>query len=179
MDLNSEQINQSRRHFFAQSFSVASTATWLSSSAMGQASDIKNRPSTLGAFLDTLIPSDETASATEAGILNPYLEWLDDDSFFKEVSFQVSNWLNEEALLISEKTFTLLEEVSRIRLLTELETLPIYTVGRTFFDSSRNQAFSLYYSRQESWQSLVLSRPPQPIGYLKYYEAITLDKSRG
>jgi hypothetical protein len=43
-------------------------------------------------------------------------------------------------------------------------------VPRRFYELIRQRAVELYYSRQQAWGGLAISRPPQPVGYPDHWK---------
>ena len=123
---------------------------------------------TLGAWLDTLIPADETPSATQLGVDRMMLAAARTDPDYRIVLDFGRKWLDAQARSRGVRDFAALDMAGREAIITLAagagEDAPEYH----FFLSMRQEAFAFYYARPESWPGLGYRGPPQPLGHMDY-----------
>lgn len=127
-----------------------------------QASD-----ATLAAWLDTLIPADETPSATQLGIDRMMLAVARKDPDYRIVLDFGCSWLDQQARAQGAVDFAALDTTGREAIAARAAAAgeaPEYY----FFVSTRDEAFGFYYRQPESWPGLGYRGPPQPLGYMNY-----------
>lgn len=123
--------------------------------------------STLVAWLDTLIPADETPSATQLGVDRIMLAAERKDPDYRIVLDFGRNWLDEQARLQGAADFAALGTTGREAIAARAAAAgeaPEYY----FFLSTRDEAFAFYYRQPESWPGLGYRGPPQPLGHMDY-----------
>jgi hypothetical protein len=126
-------------------------ATYLPTSfllaAAGEPTTRKFSLSALGPFLDTLLPEDESPSATQLG---------------------VHRWLDQQAMALGAGDFASLQPEQREAIAGRAEQSAPRTLPSAFFRGVRAVAFESYYAHPESWPSLGFAGPPQPRGFMDY-----------
>ncbi len=128
---------------------------------------------TLGAFLDTLIPSDETPGASQLGIAEKLLTGISRDRNYRRTIREGCAWLNRKAKKYGAPDFAGLREQQKEEIVAEAETGPAGSLHRLFFEKLRSEAFSCYYACPETWKTLTYQGPPQPDGYPEYTSVLT------
>ncbi len=123
---------------------------------------------TLEAFLDTLIPSDETPGASQLGIAGRLLTGIGKDRNYRRTIKEGCAWLNEKAKRYGAPDFAGLGEQQKEDIIAEAEAGPAGSLQRLFFEKLRSEAFSFYYACPETWKALAYQGPPQPDGYPAY-----------
>jgi len=122
---------------------------------------------TLGAWLDTLIPADETPSATQLGVDRMMLAVERRDPDYRIVLDFGRKWLDKQARAQGAADFAALDATDRGAIAARAAAAgdsPEYY----FFLSTRDEAFAFYYQQPESWPGLGYGGPPQPLGYMDY-----------
>lgn len=130
---------------------------------------------TLPAFLDTLIPRDESPSATDLTVDQKLLQKLNKNKRYQKLVDHGCNWLEEYSQKELQQSFNQLSEEQRISIVSLLAKQKTGTDLRRFFDRIRTDAFQFYYSDAGSWQGLGIDLPPQPLGFEDYDRAPVLD----
>jgi hypothetical protein len=125
----------------------------------------ENPPAAFGPLLDTLIPRDESPSATELGVDRALLEEFEEQSVLREFTRLGCDWLEREANRVGAVSFAELPEEQRISVVAALESAPANSLQYRFFHRIRYRAFFHYYGQPETWKSLAYDGPPQPNGF--------------
>ena len=134
----------------------------LLAAAVGQA---KQAPAAFGPFLDTLLPEDESPSATQLGVDTAIFSTLRKGRGLSPVIELGCAWLDQQASKQGAAGFAQLDEAQRIAVLTLAESSPRGSPQKRFFDTLLRQAMYHYYSTPRAWQSLGYAGPPQPKGF--------------
>jgi hypothetical protein len=129
---------------------------------------------TLEAFLDTLIPSDETPGAIELGVAEKIRLLADQDYRYKRLLKSGCGWLDNKASEHAADTFSSLSPAKREDIVTEAAGSRHESMPRNFFERVRSDAFNHYYAHLETWKSLGYKGPPQPEGFPDYADVPTL-----
>ncbi len=122
----------------------------------------------LPAFLDTLIPADESPSATDLQVDKKLLEKIAQDPAYKKLLDYGCLWLEQRASSQYQESFWQLNEQQRDAIVTLLASKHPSSYAHQFFFRVQRDAFALYYSDPASWHGLALRQPPQPEGYAEY-----------
>jgi Gluconate 2-dehydrogenase subunit 3 len=126
---------------------------------------------TLKAYVDVLIPADETPSASALDVdkqLQTVAKGKPDYQRLLELGL---DWLNARAQSSFGANFPDLNEEKREAVVRQAAAAPYNTLPRVFFERTRADALYFYYSRPESWRGIAYYRgPPQPLGFLDYAE---------
>jgi hypothetical protein len=126
--------------------------------------------STLGAYVDILIPADETPSGTALGVDRQLLLAAKASRENQRLLDLGLAWLNDQARASFGGDFPALDEGEQQTIVGQAATADYGTLPRVFFERTRADAFSHYYRRPESWRGIVGYRgPPQPLGFMDYY----------
>lgn len=125
----------------------------------------------LTAFLDTLMPADETPAASELRIDQTLLQKSDGDRQYRRLLRHGCNWLEKTARQQYRAGFAALSEQQRVRIVELMEQARSRSIARVFFNRVRTDLFEHYYSHPDSWKGLGIDRPPQPEGYPDYDKA--------
>ena len=123
---------------------------------------------TFAAYLDTLIPEDETPSATQVGVVEKILAKSTAEDPYQQLIKKGCAWLDAQAGQYDAVHFSALSEAQReaiVRLAADgqADRLPL-----RFFRQTQQDAFFYYYAHPQSWPSLGYTGPPQPQGFLDY-----------
>ncbi len=129
---------------------------------------------TFKAFLDSLIPSDETPGALQLGVGEKILKKASEDAQYRRVIREGCNWLDRRAKSRGGAGYSSLSLRRREELLGESAVSPQRSAARIFFECIRSDAFFYYYAHPAGWTGLRYKGPPQPEGYPDYTEAETL-----
>jgi hypothetical protein len=124
---------------------------------------------TLRAYVDTLLPADETPSGTALGVDERLLAVAKQRQDYRRMLDWGLDWLNAQARARYLRDFPQLDEAQRDAVLRIAATGGYGTPARVFFERTRADAFTHYYARPESWRGIVQYRgPPQPLGFADY-----------
>ena len=124
---------------------------------------------TFAAYLDTLIPEDETPSARQVGVVEKILAKSAAQRPYKQLIQKGCTWLDEQAgRQYDAASFAALSEAQRdaiVRLAADgqADILPL-----RFFRQTQQDVFFYYYAHPQSWPGLGYTGPPQPQGFLDY-----------
>lgn len=132
------------------------------------APSLRDFAATLSAFLDTLMPADDTPSASALGVDAKLLAMADGDDRYGRLLLNGCLWLENMALKRHDTEFHKLDEPARVAIVELLETPQVPRFARVFFSRVQDDLYEFYYSRPESWAGLGMERPPQPAGYMNY-----------
>lgn len=122
----------------------------------------------LPAFLDTLMPADETPAASELLIDRALLEKAETDNRYRQLLRRGCYWLDAMARKHYQTSFADLSDDQRIHIVELMEQSRSRSLARIFFTRVRNELFEHYYSHPAGWPGLGIERPPQPHGYMDY-----------
>lgn len=126
---------------------------------------------TLAAYLDTLIPADETPSATQLRITERLVAQAETDSGYQRLITKGCAWLDAQARQQGAAHFAALGEAQRERVINLAASGEAGLLAVMFFDRTRADAFSHYYAHPQSWRALDYAGPPQPQGFMNYTQA--------
>lgn len=158
-----------RRRFIGLALGLTALAP-LRLGAAESVADRLQRGQVLRGFLDTLLPADGTASATELGVDRLLLEQAADDPALARLIALGCDWLDQAARRHGKPDFPSLSEPRREALLAEAEQATIGSVPGAFFHTLRHHAFGHYYADPRTWTALGYTGPPQPIGFPDFAE---------
>lgn len=119
----------------------------------------------LGPWLDTLIPPNESPGANALGVTEALIAQARTESGALAGLSAGCRWLDGEAQKRGVADFTALgeparEDIARVAAGAEAKTLP-----REFFDFTWRRATFHYYAHPEAWPTLGYDGPPQPRGF--------------
>ncbi len=123
---------------------------------------------TLEAFLDALIPPDETPGALQLGVAGKILAEASEDNQYRRLIRKGCAWLDRKAKESGRAEYAALGERAREKVAEEAAVAPEGSLARIFFERVRSDAFFHYYARPASWAGLGYKGPPQPDGYPDY-----------
>jgi hypothetical protein len=150
---------------------TAGLFSWLLPARASQQESVQSKAATLTAWLDTLIPADETPSASQLGVDRDLLEkGRADDDYQRVLDLGVA-WLEQQARELGGKDFVLLDDSARATIVTHAAAAGTDTLEGIFFEITRADAFLFYYARPEGWHGLPgYHGPPQPLGYMEHHQ---------
>ena len=162
-------MRQGRRRFF-----IGSGLGWLLSRVTPSRATAQRSAAladaTLKAFVDVLIPSDEIApSASALGVDKQLLTVAKGKRAYQRLLELGLDWLNTQSRSDFGGNFPELNAGKREAIVRQAATAAYTSLPRVFFERTRADAFSFYYSRPESWGGIAYYRgPPQPLGFTDY-----------
>ena len=130
----------------------------------GDGADV-SAPSALASYLDTLIPPDETPSATEAGVDATLLRMAARDQGLNKLIVSGCGWLDAQARLLGQNGFVFLGVDQRESVVARAAVAERNQAERRFYETTRFTAMRLYYATAPSWKGLGIDASPQPRGY--------------
>lgn len=119
----------------------------------------------LRAFVDILIPEDETPGASQLGVVDSILAAAQDAPSRLELLRQGTAWLDGQARRFGAADFAGLPQSKREALVGEAAGHTLGSMPRTFFQMVLDDAFFHYYANPQSWAAIGYEGPPQPRGY--------------
>ena len=120
----------------------------------------------LGPFLDTLLPEDDTPSATQLGVDKEIIERMQRSKRLAKIVVLGCAWLDQQAGELGAEAFATLEATQHESIVTIAENSASRSLPLVFFSTTRQLAFQSYYAHPETWQDLNYAGPPQPKGFL-------------
>ena len=159
----------SRRQLLLYSVAMG-LLTWLLPARARQETSAQPSSETLKAYLDTLIPADETPSATQLGVDQQMLAKGRNDEGYQLALVVGTTWLDEQARERGARDFVSLDGSAGEAIVARAAEADSESVENLFFEITRTDAFLYYYARPESWHGITdYQGPPQPLGYMDYY----------
>lgn len=160
----------SRGHFLKLlvSTGLCSSTALLSAGRLWSAPLTPSVMHTLAAYFDTLIPADETPSATQLGVTAQVLVQASRDASYQSLLERGCAWLNAQARQHGAEHFPALAADQREQVVHLAASAASRSVPRTFFERTRRDAFFYYYAHPQSWRGLGYHGPPQPLGFMDY-----------
>ena len=125
----------------------------------------------LPAFLDTLIPADETPAASALGVDAAIMDEARGRESLMRLVTAGCAWLDDQARRRGAPSFAALGARERVALVEVAEAAPLRSLPLTFFNRLRELAMGYYYARPEAWPGTGFERPPQPEGYMDFAAA--------
>ena len=124
---------------------------------------------TLSAFLDVLIPKDETPAASELGIHTKIILHAYSVENYIPLLKLGMDWLDNQSQISFSKNYKELGKKEQEKLAYIASSQEAPSVVQLFFDRIKNDAFFMYYTQPDSWKGMIGS-PPQPYGYPDFQE---------
>ncbi|MGH7960687.1 MAG: gluconate 2-dehydrogenase subunit 3 family protein [Candidatus Binatia bacterium] len=128
---------------------------------------------TLTAYLDTLIPADESPSATQLGVTAHLISRTEADSGYRQLLTNGCDALDAQARQYGVAHFAALSEPQREEVISLAAAGKAGLWAHMFFDRTQADAFSYYYAQPQSWHALEYAGPPQPRGFMDYAQPPT------
>jgi len=123
------------------------------------------RLAALPAWLDTLIPPDETPGAGALGIADRIHGKALDVPAYQRLLTLGCAWLDQEARQRRAADFASLQPEERAAVASLAERSPAGSLPRVFFARTWDDARDFYYADPIVWPSLGYAGPPQPAGF--------------
>ncbi|MEN8259968.1 MAG: gluconate 2-dehydrogenase subunit 3 family protein [Pseudomonadota bacterium] len=128
-----------------------------------------NIATTLSAYLDTLIPRDNSPGALDTGGLEHMLASAEADLKLKVLIQHGTAWLDEHAREAHHKPFSKLDPSAREMIVeAAAQAAKNNSVPRAFFEETRRVAMRHFYAHPSAWPALNYQGPPQPAGFPDY-----------
>lgn len=127
--------------------------------------------STLLALIDTLIPADETPSASGLGLDRQLMRHAETVENYMALLALGCQWLDNQAQASHRLAFAHLTASQRTSIVTLAENSAAGSIPRQLFEHVRVDLFTFYYSHPAILPSLGLRGAPQPFGYPDYASA--------
>ena len=125
--------------------------------------------SILRAYVDVLVPADETPSATALGVDKRLLAFAREHPDYQRLLELGLAWFDRQARTKHGRGFPELREDEREAVVRTAAAADADTLPRVFFERTRAHALFHYYGRPESWRGIRQYRgPPQPAGFMDY-----------
>ena len=146
---------------------VAGLGGWLWTRYHGNRALTADEQLTLKAFLDTLIPADDTPGAIDLDVHSRILAQAVRDTHYRRLVHAGCRTLDKLALSSKNRPFRELGMAPRdsvVHALVQSED----DKRHGFFKSTQRRAFNFYYSDPRSWPGMCYAGPPQPRGFMDY-----------
>jgi hypothetical protein len=156
----------SRRRFLRLSLDAGVLAS--STLALDGRDTAATTTATLRAYLDTLIPGDETPSASQVGVVEKLLARAAADAEFGRLLDAGCLRLDQLARHRGAEDFAALSEADREAIVGQAADGDAGLDLIVFFGETRAEAFQHYYAHPASWVGLDYPGPPQPAGFLDH-----------
>lgn len=160
----------SRRRFLGLSLLTGILAGACSKILRSPLSRSNESITTLEAYLDTLIPADETPGATQLGVAEKIMAKAAENSEYRRLIEQGCDWLDGEVRKYGAGRFADLSAAQREQVVTLAAAGKGGIPALIFFHETRDDAFFYYYAHPRSWSALGYAGPPQPKGFMNYAE---------
>jgi hypothetical protein len=122
---------------------------------------------TFAAYVDTLIPDDESGpGALRLGVDAQLAGGADAD--YAAMIEELCRWLDERAKATGGRSFAALGGDERDAVVREAESSAPSSLPARAFRRTRQDAFALYYADARSWPGIGYRGPPQPDGFPDY-----------
>ncbi len=157
-----------RRRFLVASLITTGAATvWDALRAVaGPLKPSRDPLASLAAFLDTLIPADDSSpGAGEVGVAWELIRQGQSRSRLGQLLRRGCAWLDREAVALGGVDFDSLGRDQREAVVRRAAEAERRSLPRVFFDQVCQRNFRHYYARPETWPSLGYGGPPQPDGF--------------
>ena len=122
-------------------------------------------------LLDTLIPRDETGSATDFGIDRRIVDKASRSRRYMRLLRTGCQWLDLEARKTGAGGFADLDPATQEAIVARAADARARSLPRVLFDVTRQDAMRAYYADPASWKALGYEGPPQPDGFMDHAEA--------
>lgn len=163
-------MRKARRRFVIGS-ALACVLSGVAPSRAASGPSLALAEATLRAYVDVLLPADETPSGTALGVDVRLLAVAKQREDYRRLLDWGLDWLNGQARAHYRRDFPELGEAEREAVVRRAAAGGYGTPARVFFERTRADAFTHYYARPESWRGIVQYRgPPQPLGFADYAE---------
>jgi hypothetical protein len=167
----------SRRHFLGLSLRTGLLAgigiRFQNFFSIAPGSSKPTQRQTLRAYLDTLIPADETPSATQLDVAEKIMAKAATDRGYERLIKQGCDWMDKQAKQYGAHNFSDLSEANREHVVSRAAEGEAGILPLMFFERTRADALFHYYGHPQSWRALGYAGPPQPGGFMNYAEAPT------
>lgn len=166
-------MKSTRRQFLGRSINVSLYVgiQVVFAASFARAGTAENATGSFSAFLDTLLPKDESPAATELGIDKMLLKKAASQKLYGGILRLGCRWLDRLAQKRSGVPFHLLDLAGREDIVARAASSERGTLQRVFFNAVQRDAFNLYYSDPRIWPSLHYEGPPQPNGFRDHASA--------
>jgi hypothetical protein len=122
----------------------------------------------LTAYIDTLIPTDDTPGALDLGIHHKVSERARQNRYLRKRIKKGIIWLNKQAKNKYKEPFHNIATEQREQIVELSEKAPKRSAEFKFYLKIRNEAFHWYYADARTWKFLCYDGPPQPKGFMNY-----------
>lgn len=119
----------------------------------------------LEAYVDTLIPPDETPGAAALGVADKILMKAESESGYRAIIISGCQWLNQKARQEGSDSFSHLAVESKQKVVQIAESSLPGSPENSFFSKTLNDSFVFYYSHPKALEQFSYAGPPQPMGF--------------
>lgn len=147
---------------------LASPLVLLAATGIASTSISADSIQTLKAYLDILIPADESPAASAVGVHEALLASMKADGRYHYLVTEGISWLARQADAVAQRPFAELPLSAQEDVVTRLAGQRVSTLLKLFFDRTRADAMRAYYAQPLAWPTLGINATPQPVGHPNY-----------
>ena len=126
---------------------------------------------TLAVILDTLIPDGDFPGARRTDVLERLLAECETTRQTRRALREGVDLVEDAARRRGAAFFAALADAQREAILAECAASARGSLPWFFFRTVRDRAMRLHYAHPLAWKALGLDHPPQPSGYIDYWQA--------
>lgn len=126
---------------------------------------------TLVAFIDALIPSDITPSASQLKLHETLLLHAKEIKNYPELIQIGCQWLDNQSDRLYQQSFLQLSTEQQDLIINKAANSDALSIPAQFFSHIRQDLFRFYYANPASWTGLDITAP-QPNGYINYFKPV-------
>ena len=155
-----------RRRLFSVLAYLGLVLRWLPAAGRPLGPDeIAHQRLTLRAFIDALIPRDETPGAIDLDVHMRLFEQADEHAPYARMLGFGAGWLDEQAQQRYGRRFINLNSTEKDAVIETAAAAPRRAPHHRFFSVTRSDVFEWYWSHRDSWARIGFDGPPQPRGF--------------
>ena len=125
---------------------------------------------TLAAVLDTLIPDGDFPGASRTGVLERLVAECEATRQTRRALVEGVKIVETAARQRGAASFSALGDEERAAILRECASAAHGSLSWFFFRTVRDRAMRLHYAHPLAWKAIGLRHPPQPQGYIDYWQ---------
>lgn len=125
---------------------------------------------TVAALLETLIPDGEFSGARQTELLANVIRAYESKRQTRRALLEGVHLLDHKAREHGARNFLTSEVRQRAAVVEECARAAAGTLPHFFYRTMRDRAMRFHYSHAVTWKPLRFAHPPQPDGYLNYWQ---------
>jgi len=125
---------------------------------------------TLAAVLDTLIPDGDFPGARRTGVLERLVKECEATRQTRRALVEGTDLVEAAARRGGATSFAAASDSQREAILAECAAAENVSLPWFFFRTVRDRAMKLHYAHPLAWEAVGPDHPPQPLGYVDYWQ---------